>query len=246
MSSTIFQKKQTKKPLPTKWLIVPSPPNIYSDEWRGSVRVWNERWFTIGQNLHLHPVFSVCWLWVYGEVMEQPRTHFSYWEVEIIVLTLQGYCHYERNCIWNAWLTARSERSPQYMLGTVGGCVFFFFFLIVGQLLWKQSFLLLEITCIKVLLTSHPLSNPLQFEILYLWDWQRSPVTVQLLASVVFDIMGLLFLLKMLSSLAFMDFLFDLFTSSSRLNPKCWCSFPFYKFLQAASSRYAHRVDYCL
>lgn len=135
------------------------------------------------------------------------------------------------------------KRSPQYMLGFVGG---FFFFLIVGQLLWKQSFLLLEITCIKGFLTSYSLSDPLQFEVLCLWGWQRSPVTIQSLASLVFDIMGLLFLLKMLSSLAFMDFLFDLFASSSWPNPKCWCSFSFCKFFQAVSSPYTHRIDYCL
>ena len=146
--------------------------------------------------------------------------------------TLQDYCKLWEELYVKCLAYCLTPKRPQYMLSIVGVVCFLFFHCWTAPL--KAKFFAYGSNLhwsILPIVKSTVVWAPLPF----LWDWQRSPVTVQLLASVVFDIMGHLFLLETLSSLAFVGFLFDLFASSSGLNPECWCSFSFYKFFHAVS-----------
>lgn len=55
-----------------------------------------------------------------------------------LVLSLQGCCNRERGC----YHEKRAEKEPLIRVGD--------YYFIIGQLFWKCSFLLLEVTCIKV------------------------------------------------------------------------------------------------
>lgn len=84
-----------------------------------------------------------------GKSGNYTESNFSYWKVETITLILQGGCNI-RGIVCEMLALCLLEKSPPYMLVIV--------LFIVGQLLWKRSFLHLAVTCIKIhtsLLSTH-------------------------------------------------------------------------------------------
>lgn len=152
-----------------------------------------------------------------GEVMWPPWRCSSYRKVEMIISIIARLLQ-----PWEGLLNTRGlNKSPQYVR----------YYFIVGQLLWKLSFLLLEVTCIKV----YTSSSPTHCQICCSLGAPAIPLTQcgkghPWLSSCWF----LSFLTWWATSfsskhcchwLSWTSSFSDLFANASWLNPKCWCSF---------------------